>query len=190
MNQLAQLLPGVKPEICDIWMRHGEIRKYRRGDVLSLSDSAVQRLGILLSGVVRMVFIDEYNRSCISNYFYSPGMILMGSAYAPGNCRGEAVSDTTLLEIDTTCFSGLPVPDGQATSDMLSRYDMLLNQHLNIEMVLRNHKAEERYQWFLENYPGVAYVESGRNIADFLGVTPETLSRVIAKRRRQGVETE
>src|SRR5262249_31671744 len=49
--------------------------------------------------------------------------------------------------------------------------------------------AEQRYLDFLEKYPGLAQRIPQHLVASYLGVTPETLSRVrrrIAMRRREG----
>ena len=44
-------------------------------------------------------------------------------------------------------------------------------------MVCRN-TAMQRYQWFLEAYPGFIDKVSNKHIASFLGMTPVTLSRL------------
>ena len=36
----------------------------------------------------------------------------------------------------------------------------------------------QRYQWFLENYPGLIHTLNNKHIASFLGMTPVTLSRL------------
>jgi hypothetical protein len=42
-------------------------------------------------------------------------------------------------------------------------------------------KATEKYEWFLENYADIYKVSKLADIASFLGIKPETLSRVRRK---------
>jgi CRP-like cAMP-binding protein len=48
---------------------------------------------------------------------------------------------------------------------------------------IRMNTGEEKYTFFLKNYPWVANRVSNQHIASFIGVTPETLSRIRAKKR-------
>lgn len=48
------------------------------------------------------------------------------------------------------------------------------------------HAAMERYQWFLQAYPGLCYQVSGKQIASFLGMTQVTLSRLRRAMREAG----
>ena len=48
-----------------------------------------------------------------------------------------------------------------------------MNRH-----ILSSYSAMQRYQWFLEEYPGIIHRVSHKYIASFLGMTPVTLSRL------------
>jgi CRP-like cAMP-binding protein len=49
------------------------------------------------------------------------------------------------------------------------------------EMELLKHSAEERYQHFLIHFPGVSQRVPQYHIASYLGITPESLSRIRLK---------
>ena len=53
-----------------------------------------------------------------------------------------------------------------------------LERHWEIKNILHKQTAKERYQWFLEAYPGLIDRVSNKHIASFLGMTPVTLSRL------------
>ena len=61
-------------------------------------------------------------------------------------------------------------------------YNQLLikafNEHWGLQQVLNSCTAVQRYQWFLEEYPGLIDRVSNKYIASFLGMTPVTLSRL------------
>ena len=45
--------------------------------------------------------------------------------------------------------------------------------------ILSDYEVQERYQWFLETYPGLFELVRKKDVASFLGMTPESLSRVL-----------
>lgn len=47
-----------------------------------------------------------------------------------------------------------------------------------------NLPAKQRFQWFLEEYPGLIFDVNNRHIASFLSMTPETLSRMKSALRK------
>ena len=53
-----------------------------------------------------------------------------------------------------------------------------LKAHWELKRVLNSYTAAERYQWFLDKYPGLIDKVSNKYIASFLGMTPVTLSRL------------
>ena len=57
--------------------------------------------------------------------------------------------------------------------------------HLKARNALLEGAAPQRYQWFLQTYPGVADQVSGKIIASFLGITPVTLSRLRRSMRQE-----
>ena len=53
-----------------------------------------------------------------------------------------------------------------------------LHTHWQIKTMLHQRTAMERYQWFLEAYPGLIDQVTNRHVASFLGMSPVTLSRL------------
>lgn len=51
-----------------------------------------------------------------------------------------------------------------------------MKSHWELKRVLNSCTAVQRYQWFLEEYPGLIDRVSNKYIASFLGMTPVTLS--------------
>ena len=61
-------------------------------------------------------------------------------------------------------------------SENFTRQALVEQSRLNI--LLRKSTPAQRYAWFLREYPGLEAHAGKRHIASFLGMTPETLSRV------------
>ena len=58
-----------------------------------------------------------------------------------------------------------------------------------LKTMLHKCSAQERYQWFLKNYPGLIDQVTNKYIASFLRMSPVTLSRLktgLEKERHDG----
>lgn len=70
-------------------------------------------------------------------------------------------------------------------SRMLSMSLRKVIEHNKILMIC---EVQERYQWFRETYPGLSELVRKKDIASYLGMTPESLSRIL-KEVRKNIET-
>ena len=52
------------------------------------------------------------------------------------------------------------------------------NQHRTLKIVAYQYTAAQRYQWFLQEYPGLIDRIQHKYIASLLNMTPVTLSKV------------
>ena len=90
----------------------------------------------------------------------------------------EALEDSELIAIP---FS-VVLPLVYSNLELVTLYNRLLSNSLKMhwknKTALMQFTAAERYQWFLENYPGLIERINHRYIASFLGITPVSLSRV------------
>jgi hypothetical protein len=57
----------------------------------------------------------------------------------------------------------------------------ILEQVLDKNAALQFHNAQERYQFITDKHPDLLQRASLGHIASFLGITPETLSRIRGK---------
>lgn len=53
-----------------------------------------------------------------------------------------------------------------------------MEEHWQLKTVLHKRTAMERYQWFLEAYPGLIDQVTHRYVVSFLEMSPVTLSRL------------
>lgn len=90
------------------------------------------------------------------------------------------------LEAVVACeFLAVPIADIQRLLGQYEQLQQLYHQllldsfarHWEIKTTLCRSSAMQRYQWFLEKYPGLIDQIHHRSIASFLGMTPVTLSR-------------
>ena len=54
----------------------------------------------------------------------------------------------------------------------------VVKHHWEVRKMLYLKSARERYEWFLQNYPGLIDCVPHSDIASFLNISPVTLSRI------------
>lgn len=100
----------------------------------------------------------------------------------------EALEDTTALMLNEEFMLSL----SERSSDFLKLNNQLLNNHIrqlqNRINQLLSYSAEARYLEFIEDYPDIMMRVPQIMVASYLGITPESLSRVrkeIAERNKK-----
>jgi CRP-like cAMP-binding protein len=166
--QLEQLLSRLRIKIVpknSLLLRLGETRSYPY---------------FVEKGLLRSYSIDETGKQHIIQFAPENNIISdRGSLYfsAPSNLIIEAVEMTTVIVIDhhyTDYVSELP--------GFYKKNEMILQHHVwylqNRIDALLGATAESRYLGFIQRYPNLTLRVPQWMIASYLGITPESLSRV------------
>lgn len=142
----------------------------------------------ILKGTVRAYFIEDSGVE--KNIFLKPEFNFIGSPNSlfedlPAKNTFEAVQATSLLIFPKSKFLQL-VETNSAINKM---YITVLVENVQtlifrVEM-LATMTPEERYQALLERSPILFQKAFNKHIANYLGITPNSLSRII-KRRKEG----
>lgn len=133
----------------------------------------------LLEGIVRGYFFDENGREITDCFAVQPGSPVMPAAdlQQPSPLYLEAVVACEFLVVSLADIQRLL---GKYEELQQLYHQQLLDsfaRHWEIKTTLCRSSAMQRYQWFLEKYPGLIDQVHHRSIASFLGMTPVTLSR-------------
>jgi len=96
----------------------------------------------------------------------------------PSSSNIDAIEDSELLILDKVGREAIfdEVPQFERFMRILLEKNMVANQHRLNSMM--SHTAEERYVTFIKKYPKIVQRVPQHMIASYLGITPETLSRV------------
>ena len=149
----------------------------------------------VISGTVRLCRYMPDGRRCVIE-FILPGDV-MGFVESPDlPACAEAVSDTVLMAFPRSCFDRLAKNNEALRSQLLCHLSSNLLTAQNHMFILGCQKAKERLASFLLNFAdriGLVYgdrldLPMGRqDIADHLGLTAETISRMISALRHEGM---
>jgi CRP-like cAMP-binding protein len=156
-------------------------RKVKRKQSILLEGFPCRHYSFVVQGCVRMFGIDQKGTEHNLQFAAENDWITdIGSFHTgkPGKLFIEAIEPSILLQIDKQdlyfLYSNIPKLDRIFRVIIEDKYVELQNRVLqNISST-----APERYLAFLEQYPSLALRLHNTQIASYLGITPEFLSKI------------
>jgi CRP-like cAMP-binding protein len=159
-------------------LRHRHLRKkqflLKEGEICDFE-------AFLLKGCIRTYYLDKEGVETILLFAVEEWWvsdIISFSERTPSNLFIETIEDSELLTIDyagkTRLFERIPAFERMFRL-LLQRSLGVLQQRFYASV---SQTAEERYRQFLEKYPQVAQRVPQHQIARYIGVSPEFLSKI------------
>jgi CRP-like cAMP-binding protein len=164
-------------------------RTLRAGEFLQRSGDGVTHGAFVATGCLRKYVVDAKGKEHIVQFAPENWWTGEGPGVAPGTPAKyfiDAIEDSQLLLVDAASH--------QRAIERLPAYaagfrDGIQRQALATEQRIVNalsESAEDRYEAFLKKYPSIAARVPQFMLASYLGVSPETLSRIRRQRSRRG----
>lgn len=129
-------------------------------------------LRFLISGAVQYSYLNLSGQQTTQCFIDQPGY------HAPSMSTATTLCPTTVLCLPLNHSISLL----SAYPEWLWTYNKILNTalmlHTEIAVVLRSSTPTEKYHWFQSRFPNIEGLAKKKDIASFLGMTPDTLSRV------------
>ena len=171
----------------------GACMAYERGAEIFGQDEPAEYLYKVVSGTVRICTLMSDGRRQIGG-FYLPGDILGLEAEDVHRFSAEAIGDCQVLAVRRTTFLAQASRDPDTVRQLWAQTLGHLQRAQNHMLLLGRKTAQERVAAFLldmaERLPGSGSVElpmCRQDIADYLGLTIETVSRTLTQLERDGV---
>lgn len=155
------------------------VESLQKGDSFLEIGKACTKIGKLKRGVMRG-YVYEQGGEEITTHFYQEGDMIIGSFLpnVPISMTIEALEDCEISVADFATVMSYVNKDASIT-EVINREFQKLNKQLQSRLVsLLNLSAMEKYELFLDNYPGLLNRIPHYYIAQYLGITPTQLSRV------------
>ncbi|MEO1514068.1 MAG: Crp/Fnr family transcriptional regulator [Bacteroidota bacterium] len=164
----------------DSFMSMAAVKKYGKNEYLLNADRPVQKLFFVKSGLMRGYRIQE--GIDVTHHFYVENWLATDyESYLTGNCGElyiQALVDTTVYEFDKTnlyAFFG--------SHEKFEKLRFIQAEDAYLQMVRRLKsfqcmELKERYLELVNKNPEIFDLVPQRQIASYLGVTPQSLSRV------------
>ncbi len=152
----------------------------KKGDRLRVAGEEMTSILFLMNGVARTYVIDDDGYESIMGFCYKPGRVCYGAAGVQDkySLNVEAVTDIDTLELPIANLIHVMNRDPQV--GQLVRQDMRDLHDIDIQwqIATKTKSGEERYKWFLQEYAPIVGIVTQKDIASFLGLRAQSLSRI------------
>jgi CRP-like cAMP-binding protein len=140
-----------------------------------------ERLGYNISGLLRLFYIDDSGNEINKHFVIEKTLAVAYNFFLrreESNIYIQALEDTKLLVIDYKTYNDLLNSHicWQKVARKMAEMLFILGQKRESDFLLID--AQERYLKFLQDYPNLVNRISQYHIASYLGITPESLSRI------------
>ncbi len=154
---------------------------YKKGHVLLETGAVCAHAFHVTNGLLRVATLDKEGHEHIVQ-FAPEGWFASdrSSMYfqEPSHLRIDAIEDTDAVMVGQDFFDALAnISETFRTNNTTLLHNHIRHMQDRIALLL-GARAEERYQKFIAMYPDLTLRVPQRMIASYLGITPESLSRV------------
>lgn len=179
-NMASQYKLDISSEILGGIVNISLFRVVKKGEILEKIGDDTGRAGLVLKGMIRCYYIDG-NGNDVTRGFSIPGTFCMDEGmfgYHERLTEWEALEETALMSFDVREIKKMIAKCGQ----LQSAYILLLENALRYKIYRENtflvENAAERYIHFRRLYPEICANVKQQYIATYLGIAPESLSRI------------
>ena len=168
------------PDLLEQVVALSEIRLYRQGGILIQQGEVPTYVFFLMHGTLRGVLLDINGRDITDCIVYHSGDAAMpdNDLTQPASVTMEALTDCTLACIPVEEAFRL-IREQPAVAELYQQLVLrAAGMHRALKIAICQYSAAQRYQWFLEAYPGLIHRISHKYIASLLNMTPVTFSKI------------
>lgn len=196
-RQVALFSGLTRASVADL-LGHAAVRSYDRESLLFSAGEPADRFFVVVAGAVKLSVVDTDGNETIIEIIGAGNSFAEAAMFGPGRfpVNAEAMAGARLITIDASSFFHKLEENRQLGLDMLAalgRWQLRLMAELG---ELKSHTPAQRLGWYLLRLAhastGVARIKLPYRksvIASRIGITPESLSRALARLAEFGVET-
>jgi len=171
----------------DDWMGFAELCKVERkkkNSILKKAHSAEHFMYFIISGSAGVFLWKEQNQVCLDiayeNHFFCDMMSMLSGQVTP--LETMVLEDAELLVMPQEKYKALGnTAEGLILTRIAAESSFMHKQQQQIDLLTKTN--EERYIDFLVMFPGIVNRVSQKHIASYLGITPQSFSRLKKKSR-------
>jgi len=161
-------------------LEKGEVRQVRKNEILSHQGQRYRHLGYIDKGCFRYISYTSDGASRTVGYSFEKDYVIDYISFignSPLVADIQAIEDSTLYSVTYGDLSSFF--EKYSTTNIRQKIAELFCLNLYSRMLsLYCDSPEERYSKLIRSYPAILEKVSLKDIASYINVTPETLSRI------------
>jgi CRP-like cAMP-binding protein len=152
-----------------------------KGDYFLKEGDIPRKIGFVRSGLLRLYYIDNSGKDITKHFCPEYTLAISYSGFIrqqPSRFFIQALEKTKLLTIDKSTYDYLLNRNTcwQITARKLAEIVFFLKEKREAELLMDD--AYTRYQQFIKDFPNLINRVKQYYISSYLGITPESLSRI------------
>lgn len=178
----SKQLLDVKLDISDIEsiLSISQIQTFKKGDIIQRIDEEFSHTGLVLVGMVRSYYLDKDGNE-ITKFFHKEFNLFMDEGligYKEAISTYEAIENSIVLFMNTEKLKEL-IQENEIFKDIyIAALESGIRYKIRRENEFLINNATERYLQFEKEYPELIDRVKQSYISTYLGITPESLSRI------------
>lgn len=184
INQLKKVVKQfnikLDEDILEIIADNAAFHVFKKGDIMRNISEKTETAALVLDGICRCYYIDEYGND-ITRGFAVPGSLCMDEGllgYVKSTVTWVTLEKSTVMLFNVAKIKKIIFDNEQ----LKNVYIMILETSLRYKIYRENgflvENATERYLHFKKMYPTICDTVKQHYIATYLGIKPESLSRI------------
>jgi len=183
VNEQLSRMNIPEKEIVDL-LRISKVRTIESGALYISEGQTPQRFAIVLTGLFRYYYIDDKGNDFTKSFIRDNSVLISYSAMVnktPAYFYIEALEDGIILDINYRNMLGLQEDNRFWDKFLISSLEKGYYAKEKRERELLLLDAETRYKIFVTEFPDLVKKVKLQMIASYLGIKPESLSRIRKK---------
>lgn len=156
-------------------------RKFKRNDILLQSGSVAKEVFFVVKGLLHQYYIDDAGNERTCDFTFENGFSTDLEGFTrktPSASTIKALKETNCLVISCPDLMQL-IKDSQAVSDFFNVVvENIASESMRRTKSLLTNSPEKRFAELLDQQPDIFQKIPQRYIAQYLGIAPESLSRI------------
>lgn len=157
-----------------------QIQAFKKGDIIQRIDEEFSHTGLVLMGMVRSYYLDKDGNE-ITKYFHKECNLFMDEGllgYKEAISTYEAIENSIVLFMKTKKLKELIQENEKLKDIYIAALESGIRYKIRRENEFLVNNATERYLQFEKEYPELIDRVKQSYISTYLGITPESLSRI------------
>ncbi len=173
----------------EFMQEHAEVKHLKRNEYFGYQNTPAQYMGYVREGGVRYTCIDKTGKEHIVGYSFTGEFVSDYPSFihkTPRMVNMQAVQNTVLYTVTRAQFMNFVQQNEQMKEIYIKTTEAYIETMYRRLLSFYCDTPDDRYLNLLEQYPNIQKVIPLKEIASFIGVTPETLSHIRKRLREDG----